>query len=81
MSGGVFQLASNFPHWTKILEHNSIGLTVDPNRSDLIQAMILSVKKNKNFYNSKRPEIIKEFMKSYTWESQIPKLMKAFIDH
>ena len=77
MSGGLFQLSSNFQHWNKILLDQKLGFTVDPENTSQINYLIKEIKNNKDYYRSIRSNIRDIFVRKYSWESQVPGLLQS----
>lgn len=78
MSGGLFQLSSNFAHWKEIIEKNEIGVTVNPINEYEISSAIIDAKKNRSNIAKKRNNIRNTFLNSFTWEKEASAFLKAF---
>ena len=78
MLAGIPFLGTNFPRWTKFVEENRCGLTVNPNDFDEIANKIQYLMKHPDERELMGQNGRKSVLAKYTWDKEEEKLKKLY---
>ncbi|KZN98026.1 MULTISPECIES: glycosyltransferase family 4 protein [Aeribacillus] len=79
LAGGVIPIASNFPHYDRVLKKAGSGRAVDPeNPKEIADAILFFLQCGQDQLNQMRERGRNEFLKSFNWKSEGNKLLDFY---
>jgi glycosyltransferase involved in cell wall biosynthesis len=78
MAAGVAVIASDFPHYRKVVESSNSGLLVNPERPQSLANAMLTLLEDSSLTKEMGSNGKKAFTKTYNWNSEEEKLLAFY---
>ena len=78
MAAGLPVIASNFPHWRKIIDETKCGITVDPTKPKEIAEAIDTLLENPEMAAKMGQNGSKAAQTTYNWSAENQKLLALY---